>query len=251
MTIDHLQLVNGIWRVRIEVPVALQPVIGKANLTKGLGTGDYDEACRRAKPYIADFQARIAKARKGRYWFHNNVKPRHFNGTGALSSSPEWFTPPPVFTAMGVVFDMDVASPGRQFVDWIPARIHLTKAEDGLTTPWLVYNERGKPRSAFVWCNPPYGLRNGMQQWIDRFVEHGNGVIMLPGYTYTRWFHDLVMKVDCILFPLYKLQFINPTLPPARRNCTISNCLAAIGDQGIEALHNAASRGFGRMFVIP
>ena len=251
MTIDHLQLVNGIWRVRIEVPVALQPVIGKANLTKGLGTGDYDEACRCAKTYIADFQARIAKARKGRYWFHNNVKPRHFNGTDAPSSSPEWFTPPPVFTAMGVVFDMDVASPGRQSVDWIPARIHLTKAEDGLTTPWLVYNERGKPRSAFVWCNPPYGLRNGMQKWIDKFVEHGNGVIMLPGYTYTRWFHDLVIKVDCILFPLYKLQFINPTLPPARRNCTLSNCLAAIGDQGIEALYNAASKGFGKLFVIP
>jgi DNA N-6-adenine-methyltransferase (Dam) len=227
--------------VRIEVPVVLQAVIGKANLTKGLGTGDYDEACRRAKPHIANFEARIAQARKGRYWFHNNVKSRHFNGTDALSSSPEWFTPLPVFTAMGVLFDMDVASPGRQFVDWIPARIHLTKAEDGLTTPW----------QGFVWCNPPYGLRNGMQKWIDKFVEHGNGVIMLPGYTYTRWFHDLVMKVDCILFPLYKLQFINPTLPPTRRNCTLSNCLAAIGDQGIEALHNASSKGFERMFVIP
>jgi len=241
MTIDHSQLVNGIWRVRIEVPVALQPVIGRANLTKGLGTGHYDEACRRALPHIARFKARIADARRGRYRYHNNVKPRHFNSTDVLFSSTEWFTPPSVFTAMGVVFDMDVASPGREFVDWLPATRHLTKAEDGLTTTW----------TGFVWCNPPYGLRNGMQKWMDKFVEHGNGVILLPGYTYTRWFHDLVMKVDCILFPLYKLQFINPTLPPARRNCTLSNCLAAIGDRGIEALHNAAIAGFGKLFVIP
>jgi len=31
-----------------------------------------------------------------------------------------------------------------------------------------------------TFLNPPYGLRNGMQKWIDRFVEHGNGVILLP-----------------------------------------------------------------------
>jgi hypothetical protein len=52
-----------------------------------------------------------------------------------------------VFTAMGVEFDMGVASPGRDNVPWIPAKQHLTHAEDGLTTPW----------HGFVWCNPPYG----------------------------------------------------------------------------------------------
>ena len=76
---------------------------------------------------------------------------------------------------MGVEFDMDVASPGCDSVPWIPAKQHLTHAEDGLTTPW----------NGFVWCNPPYGLRSGKQKWIEKFVAHGNGVILLPAYTYT------------------------------------------------------------------
>lgn len=71
---------------------------------------------------------------------------------------------------MGVEFDIDPASPGADIVPWIPAKQHLTRAEDGLTTPW----------QGFVWCNPPYGVRNGMQKWIDKFVTHGNGVILLP-----------------------------------------------------------------------
>jgi hypothetical protein len=240
MTIDHLQLVNGIWRVRIEVPVALQPRIGKANLTKSLGTADYDEAYRRSEPHIAEFKARIAHAQRGRFQYHNNIKPRQRYIPDAASRSSEWYTPPIVFEAMGAEFDMDVASPGREVVPWIPARIHLTKNEDGLKTPW----------EGFVWCNPPYGRRHGMQDWIDKFVAHRNGVIMLPNYTYTQWFQELAVKVDCILFPLFKIHCIS-RLYTGRSNSTLGNCLCAIGDQGIESLHNAATAGFGKLFVIP
>ena len=68
---------------------------------------------------------------------------------------------------------------------------------------------------------------------------------MLPGYTYTRWFHDFVSKADCVLFPLYNLQFINPALPPKRGNCTPSNVLGAMGETGRAALRNAAASGCG------
>jgi hypothetical protein len=110
---------------------------------KSLGTGDYATATLRSTPYIAQFKTKLASARLGKQ-YHNNVKPRHFNGTDALSDSPEWFTPPIVFEAMAVEFDMDVASPGRDRVPWIPARGHLTRADDGLTAPWV----------GFVWLNP-------------------------------------------------------------------------------------------------
>lgn len=112
---DHLQLVNGVYRVRIVVPPALRPLIGKESLVKSLGTGDYATASRRSIPYIAQFKTKLANARLGKH-YHNNVKPRHFNGTDAMSDSPEWFTPPMVFEAMAVEFDMDVASPGRDRV---------------------------------------------------------------------------------------------------------------------------------------
>ena len=40
----YLQLVRGKYRVRMVVPPELQPIIGKANLTKWLGTGNEPEA---------------------------------------------------------------------------------------------------------------------------------------------------------------------------------------------------------------
>jgi hypothetical protein len=62
------------------------------------------------------------------FQFHNNIKPR--------STDAEWYTPGKVFDAMGVEFDLDPASPGAEIVPWIPAKRHLTKAENGLVTPW-------------------------------------------------------------------------------------------------------------------
>jgi integrase len=63
----HLQLVNGLYRVRIVAPPALSaylppPYTGKANLVKGLGTGNKAEANRLAVPWIAEFQRVIDEA---------------------------------------------------------------------------------------------------------------------------------------------------------------------------------------------
>jgi hypothetical protein len=49
---------------------------------------------------------------------------------------------------------------------------------------------------------------------------------------------------------LFKLNFINPNQPVQRRNCTLSNCLAAIGEKGQTALRNAANTGFGQRFEL-
>jgi hypothetical protein len=206
--------------------------MGKESLVRALATS---HAMRLAAPVTAAFKARLADAaRRANYrpkfglhlytrasfQYHNNIKPRrHSNAIDAASTSPVWFTPPRVFEVMGVEFDMDPASPGADIVPWIPAKQHLTRAEDGLTTPW----------QGFVWCNPPYGVRNGMQKWIDKFVAHGNGVILLPAYTYTQWSHNVVGAADLILLPLFKTNFISPTMT-AGRNATLSNCLAATGE---------------------
>ena len=58
----YLQVVKGKYRVRMVVPPELQPIIGKANLTKWLGTGNESEANRLSVPWIAKFQERIDKA---------------------------------------------------------------------------------------------------------------------------------------------------------------------------------------------
>jgi integrase len=59
----YLQAVNGKYRVRVVVPPELIPIIGQANLTKALGTGNEREAERLALPHIAQFMAKIDNAR--------------------------------------------------------------------------------------------------------------------------------------------------------------------------------------------
>jgi hypothetical protein len=51
------------YRVRIEVPPELRSKIGRANLTKALGTGNEREATRLAVPHIAKFMGIIERAR--------------------------------------------------------------------------------------------------------------------------------------------------------------------------------------------
>jgi hypothetical protein len=60
-----LQLVRGRYRVRIVVPPALRPIIGKESLVKSLGTGNRAKADRLAVPYIAEFSTRVAEAERG------------------------------------------------------------------------------------------------------------------------------------------------------------------------------------------
>jgi len=60
---DYLQLVRGKYRVRVKVgPWPLQRIVGKATLTKALGTADRDKAERLAGPHILEFKRQIVAA---------------------------------------------------------------------------------------------------------------------------------------------------------------------------------------------
>jgi DNA N-6-adenine-methyltransferase (Dam) len=150
-------------------------------------------------------------------------------------TTTEWFTPPEIFEAMEAEFDLDVASPGARKVPWLPARKHLTIRDDGLKQPW----------HGFIWMNPPYGLRNGMEQWIERFIEHGNGVALVVDFTSTEWWQNLTERSDFILFVRPKIQFLPKS--DGRMNC-LGSTLVAIGDAGIRALRNAERNGRGICF---
>ena len=61
--IDYLQRVRGKYRVRVKVgPWPLQRILGKATLTKALGTADRDKAERLAGPIILEFKRQIVAA---------------------------------------------------------------------------------------------------------------------------------------------------------------------------------------------
>ena len=115
-----------------------------------------------------------------------------------IGASDEWYTPPFIFEALKLVFDLDPCSPGQDH--WVPARKIYTKVDDGLAQPWY----------GLVFMNPPYGGRNGHVPWLKRFLEHGNGVAIVRAYTSSKWFHDYAVKAECMVFPRGKTQFIRP-----------------------------------------
>ena len=121
-------------------------------------------------------------------------------GTARSAQHTRWTTPPELIDALiaaGINFDIDPCSPGAG-KSVVPASLHLTEEEDGLTAPWY--------RSAYV--NPPYG--KALPHWIRKMsLEAARGVqivALLPVRAETRWLHDHVAKAD-VLFLRGALRF--------------------------------------------
>lgn len=150
----------------------------------------------------------------------------------SVGATDEWYTPPEIFEALGCVFDMDVASPGAHVTPWIPARNFVTANS-------LAFRWRG-----LIWMNAPFGRRDGLRPWLAKFVEHGNGIALVPDRTSAPWWQDFAPKMDATLFVRSKIKFIgqdgNRGTSPAQ-----GTCLMAIGAIGVAALKHAAGAGLG------
>lgn len=145
--------------------------------------------------------------------------------------SDEWYTPPAVFDALGCRFDLD-AAPARHVT-----KSHVPAAEivvgDGLAADW----------DGFVWLNPPFGGRNGIAPWLDRFFDHGNGIALTPDRTSAPWFWNAWERADLVLFTR-KIRFLRPD---GTEGVSPSNgtALWAVGDRGCDAIRRASVAGFG------
>jgi len=147
-------------------------------------------------------------------------------------ASNDWYTPKHVFDALGVTFDMDVASPEGGLGTFVPAFQYIHSGS--LSAPW----------NGLVWMNPPFGGRNGLKPWLDRFVEHGNGIALTPDRTSAPWWQDAAPKMDAVLFVSGKLKFYRPdgTSGDSPSNGTT---LFGLGPRATEALERAQQRGLG------
>ena len=109
----------------------------------------------------------------------------------ATGTSDDYWTPPWVFERLGLRFDLDVAAPPGG-IPWVPANRYYTQADDGLAAPW----------TGRVWMNPPYSHPT---PWVHRFLEHANGVALLPTST-GAWFREL-WNADVGFVPLDSIRF--------------------------------------------
>lgn len=148
-----------------------------------------------------------------------------------LGRSDEWYTPPAVFDALGAEFDLDVAHPGLAVVDWIPAKRIITT------------NSLAKPWAGFIWMNPPFGGRGDKLPWLEKFLDHGDGVALTPDRTSAPWWRWAAPRADLVLF-CKKVGFIPG--PGVKASAPVNGVtLMASGKRGIQALRRAERVGFG------
>lgn len=148
----------------------------------------------------------------------------------SIGASDEWYTPAYIFAALGVEFDLDVAAPPSGGPH-VPAARRI--CEDSLVKAW----------DGFVWMNPPFGGRNGLVPWLDKFFRHGNGIALTPDRTSAPWWQDAARRADALLLMQGKVKFIRPdgSLGSQPGNGTT---LFAAGRRAVEALERARDLGF-------
>lgn len=154
-----------------------------------------------------------------------------------VGATDEWYTPPHVFEALGTEFDTDVASPGQAVTPWIPAHHFITA------------NSLGRQWSGYVWMNPPFGGRNGLVPWLEKFFWHGEGIALVPDRTSAPWWQQFAKEAKAVLFIAPKLKFIGADGKPGNSPAQ-GTCLFAAGEKAVDALSNAKAAGLG-VFMRP
>ena len=147
------------------------------------------------------------------------------SASDVADTTDDWYTPPWLFAAAGLVFDMDVAAPVDPARRTCPARVYLTPVEDGLLQPW----------QGIVWCNPPYS-RPG--PWVDRFAAHeGSGLILVPASN-SAWLGTLVAAADALA--LVQCEFGRPDGSKEKPR-GMALALVARGEECVSALARIAA----------
>lgn len=154
----------------------------------------------------------------------------------SVGATDEWYTPPHVFDALGCTFDMDVAAPFRRQYVSVP------------TNHWILQDSLRQEWRGFVWMNPPFGGRNGIAPWLQKFFDHRNGIALTPDRTSAPWWQQYAPRADAILFVGKKLKFIGADGKPGNSPAQGTTLMAA-GPQAIDALRRAATKGLG-FFVL-
>lgn len=154
----------------------------------------------------------------------------------AVGATDEWYTPHYVFEALGCTFDMDVSAPrDRTFVS-TP------------TNYWIVGKSLAQKWNGFIWMNPPFGARNGITPWLEKFFQHGNGIALTPDRTSAPWWQEFAARAEAILFVSPKIKFIGADGNQGK-SPSDGTSLLAVGPLGVSALQRAAAKGLGKLML--
>ena len=129
----------------------------------------------------------------------------------------EWITPKFITDAIQPI-DLDPCSP--VVPPWKIAAYEYNINDNGLDFDW----------DGFVFCNPPYN-RYEIPKWLERMVEHNNGIALIFARTETENFFKYVWsKASAILFIEGRLFFHHVNGSRAKHNSGAPSCLVAYGE---------------------
>lgn len=144
------------------------------------------------------------------------------------NTSVEWLTPPDLVEKLGE-FDLDPCTPLNP--PFVHAKHNYNISHNGLSKEWF-----GR-----VYMNPPYG--RGMEKWIEKLKNHGNGIALIFARTETKLFFNFIWDdADAVLFVKGRIKFYNiegkqmgtPGAP---------SVFVAYGENNAEALENSGIAG--------
>lgn len=153
----------------------------------------------------------------------------HWESAG---KSDEYYTPEYVMNSLECSFDMDVAAPEDRKYCHVKADHFITK--DSLDMQW----------NGFCWMNPPFGGRNSIQGWLNKLIQHGNGIALTPDRTSVEWWQDVAQRAHGVLFVAGKIKFIRPDGSIAKQPSN-GTTLFAFGQQAVTALQNGSKNQLG------
>jgi hypothetical protein len=133
-----------------------------------------------------------------------------------------WLTPRSILDRLGN-FDLDPCAARG----WPTALDHYY--DHGLEREW----------TGRIWCNPPYGKHT--KDWLDKMMDHGNGIALVFARTDTKWFQSL--RFDAINFISGRVTFLKPDLS-TDTNAGAPSCLIAWGNENIAAIKNVKGMVF-------
>lgn len=164
-----------------------------------------------------------------------------FETAGVSNDNDEWYTPSWLFKAINIEFDLDPCSPGSP-PSTVPAKRHLTKADNGLQAEWL----------GSVWLNPPFSSK---REWYRRMLDHRFGITLMPARTETHEFQEYMNAADALLFLKGRIYFERGSRPGANGNGATTTppfgiVLCAYGEYMAHVLLGSALKGV-RAKVVP
>lgn len=131
-------------------------------------------------------------------------------------------TPQYIIDALGP-FDLDPCANQRRNIavkNWA-----IERGDNGLEKKWF----------GFVWCNPPFSQK---ELWIQKMIEHGNGILILPERGSAPWFGPLAIEATKYFVMGKKINFIGG---PSSNN--LGSVLFPFGHKAIKRIEQSGLPG--------